>query len=514
MAIRKNKYGWLVLGGLVCLFGVVMVCRMRDNVVSAQDDTTTPTPVMPAAPAPAPLPTLALPAPDNPVVPPPSTEKFATPIPAPMLPMVVEPIKPPPSDGSATTTPPPLIVAPAVGIEKHERGVKPPEPPVPLVQGIPPQAILNVERQPVIQAGDTYQSLARKFYGSENYAAALEQHNRTHEDASPDLRDGRLKPGDRIYIPIDKTLLETRYPDKMATSPEGPPPLPVGRYSRTPPTTPMTEPTPISPISVIPTTQGPPPAPIAASTPSIPASPVTRTEFRTEGEPPLAPRPGLVQVYHVKHDGETPRDIARKTLGSTDRAEDVIKLNPSFKPDTILHEGTVVRLPSDACLPTDEVESVKPLPILRKPAQAKVRSLPLTGTFPCNLDEKHGVALPRAIRDQLGNCDTVLVSPGPDQCLWVTNQAHLDRLSERLDQSPAREIEVRVFKRLYFAQTERVPVSDGRVQISERLALFAGLNGEVVLVGIDDHFELWDVNRWKAYTQQQSQLIRRIEESE
>jgi MraZ protein len=218
-----------------------------------------------------------------------------------------------------------------------------------------------------------------------------------------------------------------------------------------------------------------------------------------------------VQVYHVRHEGETVREIARKTLGNADRWEDVVKLNPSMKPDTQLIEGVVVKLPAEACIPTEEVETVKPLPVLRKAPAARAKALPLTGTYPCNLDEKHTIALPKSIREQLGNCETVMVSPGPDQCLWVTNQAHLDRLAERLENSPAREAEVRVFKRLYYAQTERVTVSaEGRVQISERLAQFAGLAGEVVLVGIDDHFELWDVARWKQYTQQQSAAGRTV----
>ncbi len=97
----------------------------------------------------------------------------------------------------------------------------------------------------------------------------------------------------------------------------------------------------------------------------------------------------------------------------------------------------------------------------------------------------------------------MLISPGPDKCLWLTNQPHLERLGERLDQSQANEADVRVFKRLYFAQTEKLSVNaDGRVSIPDRLASFAGLHQELVLVGIDDHFEVWDAGRWRQYTQQ------------
>jgi MraZ protein len=223
------------------------------------------------------------------------------------------------------------------------------------------------------------------------------------------------------------------------------------------------------------------------------------------GEPPLAPAPGPVQIYQVRSP-ETLRDLARRTMGNGDRWADIYKLNPSLKPEATLTPGTVVRLPGDACVQPDDVEPVKPLPALRPkpPTKAKV-VLPLTGTFPCNLDDKNVMTLPKAIRDQLGGSDTVLISPGPDKCLWLTNQAHLERLAQRLEQSPAREVDVRVFKRLYFAQTEKTALTaDGRVAVSERLAQFAGLHQEVVLVGIDDHFELWDAGRWRQYTQQKS----------
>ena len=45
---------------------------------------------------------------------------------------------------------------------------------------------------------------------------------------------------------------------------------------------------------------------------------------------------------------------------------------------------------------------------------------------------------------------------------------------------------------------------EGKVGISERLVQFAGLRQDVVLVGIDEHFELWDAASWRTYTQKKS----------
>jgi MraZ protein len=125
----------------------------------------------------------------------------------------------------------------------------------------------------------------------------------------------------------------------------------------------------------------------------------------------------------------------------------------------------------------------------------------LTGTHPRTLDDKKRLALPKRVREQLGDpLDTLYVTPGPDQCLWLFIQADLERLAAQLDQAPATDAEARVFRRLYFAQTEAVDVDrSGRILIPERLVQFANLRHDVVLLGVRDHLELWDQERWQAY---------------
>lgn len=127
----------------------------------------------------------------------------------------------------------------------------------------------------------------------------------------------------------------------------------------------------------------------------------------------------------------------------------------------------------------------------------------LTGTYPRTLDDKKRLGLPRRLREQLGEPKTLFVTPGQDQCLWLYSQEALERMAERLDQSPAADAEVRVFRRLYFAQTEAVDVDrTGRILVPERLTEFAGLQHEVVLIGVRDHLELWDSRRWHDYLAQ------------
>ena len=124
----------------------------------------------------------------------------------------------------------------------------------------------------------------------------------------------------------------------------------------------------------------------------------------------------------------------------------------------------------------------------------------LTGTHLRTLDDKKRMALPKRVREQIEEPETLFVTPGPDQCLWLYTQAGLEQLAEKLDRAPATDAEARVFRRLYFAQTEAVDVDRiGRILIPERLIQFAGLRHEVVLIGVRDHLELWDAQRWQRY---------------
>jgi MraZ protein len=124
----------------------------------------------------------------------------------------------------------------------------------------------------------------------------------------------------------------------------------------------------------------------------------------------------------------------------------------------------------------------------------------LTGTHPRTLDEKKRLGLPKKVRELLHDPEALFVAPGPDGCLWLYTQDGLEQLAAKLDQSPAADVDARVFRRLYFGQMEAVDVDrSGRILIPDRLIQFAGLKHEAVLIGVRDHLELWDATRWREY---------------
>jgi MraZ protein len=124
----------------------------------------------------------------------------------------------------------------------------------------------------------------------------------------------------------------------------------------------------------------------------------------------------------------------------------------------------------------------------------------LTGTFERSLDEKQRIAIPKRLRDALGESLALYVTPGNDGSLSLYTEEELSKLAARLAVSSPAQQEVRAFSRLFYAQAERVELdSQGRVRIPPELAQAAGLQKEVVLLGVQNHMELWDKQRWETY---------------
>ena len=126
----------------------------------------------------------------------------------------------------------------------------------------------------------------------------------------------------------------------------------------------------------------------------------------------------------------------------------------------------------------------------------------LTGTFSRTIDEKLRVAVPKRLRDILEGPENkgIYIAPGTDGSLAIYPEEAFGRLAERLAQgSPTRQ-DVRAFTRLFFARAQRVELDrQGRMLIPQDLVEHARLQKEIVLLGVQDHVELWAAEQWQAY---------------
>ena len=126
------------------------------------------------------------------------------------------------------------------------------------------------------------------------------------------------------------------------------------------------------------------------------------------------------------------------------------------------------------------------------------------GMFCPSTDDKLRVAIPKQVRTVLGGEEGqgVYVAPGTDGSLAIYTESAFSRLADRINEvSPTRQD--MGFTRLFYARAQRPEIdSQGRIRIPQELATLARLQKEVVLLGVQDHMELWAVESWNSYLEE------------
>ncbi|MPQ97715.1 division/cell wall cluster transcriptional repressor MraZ [Modestobacter sp. I12A-02628] len=125
------------------------------------------------------------------------------------------------------------------------------------------------------------------------------------------------------------------------------------------------------------------------------------------------------------------------------------------------------------------------------------------GSFPLRLDEKGRVALPVRFRDQVSA--GMVITKGQERCLYGLT---LERVAEvqraRAAAVASDTAKARALSRLGFgSMAELEPDRAGRITIPASLREYAGLDRDVVVVGVDTRFEIWDSAAWDAYVAEQ-----------
>lgn len=109
------------------------------------------------------------------------------------------------------------------------------------------------------------------------------------------------------------------------------------------------------------------------------------------------------------------------------------------------------------------------------------------------------VVIPKKIRELLKG-DSFIVTKGFDFCLagydkedWEARSKELISVS-LLDKTDINK------RRLLFSSTMHIEIDgQGRFVIPKPLLSFAELKDKVLIIGVGDHFELWNPEKWSGY---------------
>lgn len=120
------------------------------------------------------------------------------------------------------------------------------------------------------------------------------------------------------------------------------------------------------------------------------------------------------------------------------------------------------------------------------------------GEYNHTLDVKGRLIIPSKFRDALG--ENFIVSRGMDGCLFVYSQETWSDIHKKIKELPSlTNKESRYFSRYFLAGASEVEVDkQGRILVPQTLREFAGLDKDVVLVGVGDRIEIWDKEKWNA----------------
>ncbi|MDD5251911.1 MAG: division/cell wall cluster transcriptional repressor MraZ [Patescibacteria group bacterium] len=114
------------------------------------------------------------------------------------------------------------------------------------------------------------------------------------------------------------------------------------------------------------------------------------------------------------------------------------------------------------------------------------------------VDEKGRLAIPVKFRRELAK--GAVVTRGLDSCLFVYTAAEWKKLAGRLASLPFSQANSRAFARLMLAGAMDVESDkQGRVVLPEYLRHYASLNKEVVVAGLYNRLEIWDMAAWEKY---------------
>ena len=113
------------------------------------------------------------------------------------------------------------------------------------------------------------------------------------------------------------------------------------------------------------------------------------------------------------------------------------------------------------------------------------------------IDAKGRLIIPSKFREVLG--EEFVVSKGMDGCLFVYANDDWNAFEQKLTSLPLINKEARQFARFFLAGAAPVELDkQGRILLPAKLREFAGLDKDVVLVGVGSRIEIWSKDKYET----------------
>ncbi len=122
------------------------------------------------------------------------------------------------------------------------------------------------------------------------------------------------------------------------------------------------------------------------------------------------------------------------------------------------------------------------------------------GEFQVSFSSPGRLVLPKKIRELLkGN--VFILSKGFDNCLSGYDKEDWENRAKNLSQSSLIDNNNIDKQRFIFSSISYLEIDDqGRFVIPKNLLNYAELKDQAIIIGVGDHFEIWDKTKWIEYS--------------
>ena len=123
------------------------------------------------------------------------------------------------------------------------------------------------------------------------------------------------------------------------------------------------------------------------------------------------------------------------------------------------------------------------------------------GQYQHNLDEKGRLMIPARYRELLAA--GAFITQGFDKCLIVMTDVHFREVYDRINAMNMADQNARLLRRHILSNAYAVEIDRvGRILVPQNLRQTIGLNGEAIVAGQGEYFEVWTPADWNEQMDQ------------
>ena len=118
------------------------------------------------------------------------------------------------------------------------------------------------------------------------------------------------------------------------------------------------------------------------------------------------------------------------------------------------------------------------------------------------VDQKGRITVPRRVRETMNVMGHAVwyMARGFDHSVFLFHQETWDTIRTQVSRRSSMDAKALDFRRLFFSSVAEVrPDGQGRIAVPAHLREHASLDKEAVLIGVDDHLELWSEESWRGF---------------